>query len=305
METVTVYLDIPLLGGLLGWIQDAALLWMVGQIASYQPRIRRCIVGGLVGGLFQFGVLMHQASSGLLYPWILSPFLYMVILPGMMLGIVFYPVTLRKMTRLAGYFYLLSFLLAGIHWGIDSLNQRFFRAEIGLGWRFWLHVMFIFVLGELGWGVVHQKVWEQVCLFPVTVCWDEHEVRLTALLDTGNTLTDPLTRHPVVVVELEQFRPWLPPELIRFSQSFFDGEIRGYQDVPEGWEKRFRLLPFHAVGHSGGMMVGFRPDALVVNLRNQTAIHRNVVVALHRSRLSPDGTYQGLIPPAVLTEGGY
>lgn len=300
MEMVTIYLDTPLMGGLFGWIQDTALLWMVGQIAAYHPGLRRCMAGGFIGGLFQFVVLIHQASSGLLYPWVLSPLLYLVLLPGMMIGIVFFPVTLRKMARLAGYFYLLSFLLAGIHWGIDSLNQRFFQVEIGFGWRFWLHLLLIFSLGELGWGVVHQKVWEQVCLYPVTVRWDEHEVKLTALLDTGNTLVDPLTRHPVVVVELDTLKPYLPPEMIGFTQRLRQGEIEGYQDVPEGWEERFRLLPFHSVGQSGGMMVGFRPDALEVCQNNQRATHRNVVVALHQSRLSPDGVYQGLIPPVVL-----
>lgn len=305
METVTIYLDTPLLGGLFGWIQDTALLWMVGQITSYYPPFRRYIIGGLVGGLFQFMVLMYQMSSGLLFSWVLSPLLYMVVLPGMMLGIVFFPVTLRKMTRLAGYFYLLSFLLAGIHWGVDSLNQRFFLVDIGLGWRFWLHLMFIFILGELGWGVIHQKIWEQVCLYPVTVRWDGHEVKLTALLDTGNTLIDPLTRHPVVIVELDRLQSFLPPELIRLTQGLTDGQFSGYQDVPEGWEKRFRLLPFHAVGQSGGMMVGFRPDVLEVYQKNQRATHRNVVVALHQSRLSPEGLYQGLIPPVVLNDGGF
>jgi stage II sporulation protein GA (sporulation sigma-E factor processing peptidase) len=300
VQAITVYLDLPLLGGLLGWIQDSALLWMVGQITSYKIPLKRCLFGGLAGGVFQFLLLVNQVSAGLAYPFVLSPFLYTVVIPSIMLGIAFYPLNLPKCLKIFIYFYLISFLLAGIQWGIDSLNQRFFKLTISLGWRFLFHLAFLFILGELGWGVVHHKVWEQMCLFRVEVRWNEQKVPFTALLDTGNTLCDPLTKAPVTIVELELFRPYLPPEFLKLAQEISKGEFNDEWGLPEGWDERFRLLPFQSVGSSVGLLAGFRPDELVIWQKDNPVIHRDLIVAFQQCRLSPDGMYQGLISPGLL-----
>ncbi|MGE5604686.1 MAG: sigma-E processing peptidase SpoIIGA, partial [Bacteroidota bacterium] len=199
-----VYLDLPILGGVLGWIQDGVLLWMVGQISAVKAKWGRLALGGAVGGLFQLLIMVNQASGGLVNPWIGSPLIFTLLVPLLMVGLAFFPVKLKGAVKLIGYFYLLSFLLSGIHWGLDSLNRRYFQLEINFWWRFWAHLAFIFILGELGWGVVHRRLWDQICLYPIQINWDGNELHLNALLDTGNRLYDPLTKVPVVIIEFSQ-----------------------------------------------------------------------------------------------------
>jgi stage II sporulation protein GA (sporulation sigma-E factor processing peptidase) len=296
-----VYLDIPLVGALFSTIQDAALLWMVAQITALRPGINRLLVGGLIGGVFQFFLLVNQASGGVVDGWILSPLVFSLV-PPLMLGITFYPVHLQKAVRIGGYFYLLAFLLAGINWGIDMLNQRFLGWPFSLWWRFLLHLTILFCLGELGWGIIHRKVWEQVCLFPIRICWQANQVETMALLDTGNRLYDPLTKAPVVILELEAIKRYLPEEVLEIAAKMEQGELDVELNLSPYWQDRFRILPFCTIGQGRAIMVGFRPETVIVRQGGQEIEHHNVVLGLCRRQLAPEGSFHALIAPELLPE---
>jgi stage II sporulation protein GA (sporulation sigma-E factor processing peptidase) len=298
---VEVYLDVPFVGAFYSLIQDSALLWMVAQITALRPRILRLVAGGLIGGTFQFFLLLNQSSGGLVDSWILSPVVFSLV-PPLMLGVTFCPIGLRKFWQIGGYFYLLAFLLAGINWGIDEFNHRFLGWPFSFAWRFLLHLTLLFSLGELGWGIIHRKVWERVCLFPLRVCWETRQLETQALLDTGNRLSDPLTKAPVIILELAEIKRYLPAEVLAAVAKMARGELEQDTAISTYWQERFRLLPFGTIGPEDGLMVGFRPEEVVINQNGQLFRHRNVVVALCNRRLSPEGNFHALIAPDLLTE---
>lgn len=299
---VEVYLDLPLLGGITGWIQDTALLWMIAQITAVKTKKWRLLAGGAVGGMFQFFLLINQVSNGVVNGWVLSPLIFMVGVPVLMIGLTFFSVRFQKTFSIFGYFYLISFLLSGIHWGIDAINQRFFQIEITWWWRFWLHLTLIFILGEIGWGIIHRKIWDRVCLYPIEIVWGENNLRLTALLDTGNRLYDPLTKLPVVIIEVNQIKPLLPLEVVETVNQMQWGDYHLDLQLPGFWEERIRILPFNTIGKEHGILVGFRPDRLVIHEKQKEIVNHQVVIGLSHKNLSPEGTFQALIPPSVLKD---
>jgi stage II sporulation protein GA (sporulation sigma-E factor processing peptidase) len=296
-----VYLDLPILGGILGWIQDGVLLWMVGQISAVKAKWGRLVLGGAVGGLFQLLIMVNQASGGLVNPWIGSPLVFVFLVPALMVGLAFFPIKLKGVFNLLGYFYLLSFLLSGIHWGIDSLNRRYFQLEINFWWRFWAHLALIFILGELGWGVVHRKVWDRICLYPIQINWDGNELNLNALLDTGNRLYDPLTKVPVVIIEFSQVKQLLPNEVVDLIEKMHSGELDKDWEIPHLWQERVRILPFKSIGKEHGILIGFRPDSLKIWQKQQAFSNNHVVVGIYNNQLSPEGAFHALIPPTLLS----
>ena len=167
-------------------------------------------------------------------------------------------------------------------------------------WRFWIHLTFIFVLGELGWGVVHRKLWDQVCLYPIQIIWDGNELNLNALLDTGNRLHDPLTKVPVVIIEFRLIKPLLPGEVVGLIEELQNGELELKHGFPPVWEERVRVLPFKTIGRENGILIGFRPDSVKIQQQQRTIINNHVVIGLYNRPLSPEGAFQALIPPAVL-----
>jgi stage II sporulation protein GA (sporulation sigma-E factor processing peptidase) len=299
LQVIQVYLDQPLLGLLLGWIQDLALLWVVGQISVIKVSLKRLALGGISGGIYNFFLLTNQISGGILNHWVLSPLIYFIMIPAVMAFLAFFPVNLKKFIGIVGYIYLLSFVLAGFHWGIDILNQEYFQLDISLWWQFLFHLALIFIMGELGWGVVHRKFLEETCLYPVLMSWGEDEIELNALLDTGNGLFDPLTKMPVIIVELDRIKNLLPDNFLSFIKNMQSGES-SFSDLPEFWLKRILILPFNSIGEERGILVGFRLDQVVIRKKQYNIVKKNVVVGLCDRSLSKEGIFQALLPPSVL-----
>jgi len=130
-------------------------------------------------------------------------------------------------------------------------------------------------------------------LCELTVRSAGRRIRLVAMTDTGNSLTDPLTGAPAAVVCVSDAEDLFPPE-IRASVM----ELRS-KTAPEVLEelggeaaaRRFRLLPYSAVGVSGGMLLAFRPDEVTVDGKRR----EDMIVALSPNRLSDGGPYSALI----------
>ena len=113
-------------------------------------------------------------------------------------------------------------------------------------------------------------------------------VKLLALRDTGNTLQDPLTGRPVVVVEGEKLRPLLP-ELPRLDRQSLAHPVELLRDL-EGTAGDL-LLPYRAVGVECGLLLALRVDR--ANCGGGEV--RDCLTALSPTPLSDGGGYSALI----------
>ena len=117
----------------------------------------------------------------------------------------------------------------------------------------------------------------------------ERTVELTALTDTGNTLTDPVTGQGVMVAEGERLLP-----LFAASQRPSVQELRdpaGALERLTGAGGHFRLLPYRAVGVDRGLLLAVRVDRAVVDGEDRGAM----VVALSPTPVSDGGGYGALL----------
>ena len=131
-------------------------------------------------------------------------------------------------------------------------------------------------------------------LVSVRVRLGERAVSLTALVDTGNTLTDPVNGAPVLVAEGARAAPLFPPER-RPGPSDLRDPSAGLTRLGTGeWRSRFRLLPYRSVGVDRGLLLAVRTDGLEVNGQGQGP----VLMALSPTPVSDGGGYQALIGAA-------
>lgn len=117
----------------------------------------------------------------------------------------------------------------------------------------------------------------------------ERAVELTALTDTGNTLTDPVTGRGVMVAEGARLLPLFPPEGRPDSQAMRDPA--GALERLTGAGGRFRLLPYRSVGVDRGLLLAVRVDRAVVDGEDRGAM----VVALSPNSVSDGGGYAALL----------
>lgn len=88
----------------------------------------------------------------------------------------------------------------------------------------------------------------------VNICHKEKVVALTALLDTGNTLRDPITGQPVLVVDSLAAK-----KLLGLTE---DELLHPIETISQGKHSGLRLMPYCAIGQPAGMMLCLRVDGL-------------------------------------------
>jgi stage II sporulation protein GA (sporulation sigma-E factor processing peptidase) len=127
----------------------------------------------------------------------------------------------------------------------------------------------------------------------VRVGWADRETAFSALRDTGNTLSDPLTGAPVMVTELDRVRDVLPPaaSLLIDDKALRRPEVLLVHLSALGLAGRFRLIPYRAVGVDCGFLLAFRPDTVRVGQVRTD----NLLVALSPTALSAEGIYSAVV----------
>ena len=92
---------------------------------------------------------------------------------------------------------------------------------------------------------------------PVELHWQEKCLNLFALQDTGNLLRDPVTGEQVLVCGAD-----VGEELLGIPRSRFRDPVAL---IAKGGITGLRLIPYHAVGNSGGMMAAIRIRKAVID----------------------------------------
>ena len=116
-------------------------------------------------------------------------------------------------------------------------------------------------------------------------------IQLTALVDTGNTLADPVSGMPVPVVEGTALLSLVPPEVRPGTGELADPATAMARLGTGEWRGRFRLLPYRSVGVERGLLLALRVDRAEVDGIEQPSR----LVALSPTPVSDGGGYQALV----------
>lgn len=109
---------------------------------------------------------------------------------------------------------------------------------------------------------------------------------LTVLLDTGNTLTDPITGRGVLVAQGDAVAELFPVGEAP-TQAELNDPITAMEHRGKGW----RLLPYRAVGVSHGLLLAVRVDSAQVRAERIEGL----LVALSPTSVSDGGGYNALM----------
>lgn len=146
----------------------------------------------------------------------------------------------------------------------------------------------LFTLGLSRWGrhtgAAGELVQAKVRVF-------DKEIVFTALLDTGNTLSDPLSGKEVMVADADIVMPILSG-VASIERKELCAPDRVLERLNTGrWRGRFRLIPYRAVGVECGLLLALQPDRVELNGRE----NGGVLVALSPTPVSDGGIYRALV----------
>ena len=148
----------------------------------------------------------------------------------------------------------------------------------------------------IGFGLLLHLVFRQGArheggeLMDVTVSLQGRRQRLRALHDTGNTLRDPVSGQPVLVLEQDALRELWPPEAARIVEMRLPPEEKMARLPRLAGTCRWSLLPFCAVGTEAGLLLAVRSDYVKVG----SITYPRILLALTPGAVSDGGGYQAL-----------
>lgn len=130
-------------------------------------------------------------------------------------------------------------------------------------------------------------------IVPLTLRYGAKEVRMKALRDTGNALTDPMSGRSVIVAGVSDIRPLLPLSVTGTVSGLRTKDaVRVLEELSrQEHGMRFQLVPYSAVGTTGGMLLAFRPDEIIIDGKNKSGM----LLALSPNSVSDGGTYSALL----------
>lgn len=294
---VRIYLDslLLLIGGT--FALEFLTLWAVGQISRRPTRAPRLAGAALVTAVSFVAVV---ALSDLKVVALASPTSMAIALlaSGASLSIAYSGMNLREFVTSLIYRYLLTLMAGGAamaaHATASGSRPLSFLAAIAT----------VILVAEAGWGVVHRGMREGLFYVPVSIRFGRQSVSVTALIDTGNLLRDPVSGVPAIIVEYSAIEPILPYR-IRASvrASDVDFAAAAYAIADSLWSTRFRAVPYSSVGQTWGLMVGFRPSEIRVMDGKKEISTDRAVVCVHNSSFCPTGKYRALLNPEILIAG--
>lgn len=129
------------------------------------------------------------------------------------------------------------------------------------------------------------------CYEEIEICCLEYYTTITAFLDTGNSLQDPLTLAPVVIVEVTALKCLLPPDLYF---AVLKNDVEKLEELSKKYRTlKCRFIPYRGVDSGQQLLFAVRP-AWIRKVPAGKPME-NVVLGLTRGTLSPDGSYHALL----------
>ncbi|RCX22836.1 stage II sporulation protein GA (sporulation sigma-E factor processing peptidase) [Fontibacillus phaseoli] len=303
---MVVYLDLIFLMNLL---IDGSLLAVTAWMRKRKVVVWRLVLSAAVGA--SYVVMMFLPELTFLFTFLVK-FLFSVV----MLWIAFGFGSLQNYLRNLGAFYIVNFAAAGGILGIHYLLQNsgelwngiWYSASGGMGFSLQIGTLFtlaaffaVLIWFKLVMSSRRRQELISSYLADVKVRIGEAEICCTGLIDTGNQLTDPLSRLPVMVMETSLWHEFLP-DASSGSESGNQADnliLEWSEDESFPWRDRLRLVPYRGVNKGSQFMLALKPDEVIVTLESREISTSRVLIGLDGGILSSEGAYRAIIHPSL------
>src|SRR5690606_11130400 len=219
----------------------------------------------------------------------------------------FNPEKFSNFIRLLSTFYVTAFVFAGATFALFYVMNTNFSVYNGVFYikdfpiRFLiLGITLSFILIKYVFNYLQIKLGKSDVLTNVIINLNNKQANIVALVDTGNSLKEPISQRPVIIVEFFAIKDLLPE---RVQNLFLENENLDLDVITDIMiesvdEIKLRVIPFKAIGTENGMLLGFKPDEiLIINEATEKKIEEEIVVGIYNNKLSNDNKYKGLLNP--------
>lgn len=233
---------------LLNFLVNLFLIIGTNQVAGSSPGMKRALLASAVGSLYAAVCLRYTLIGNLL-----CRLLSIALMSRIAFG--------RSFGGRGVLFLLQQLAITGIAAGAQSSG------------------LISVLLGAAGVCLVCMGGFLEKKYIPMELTYGSRRVRLTALRDTGNTLKDPVTGRPVVVLGADAAE-----KLTGLKKEQLRRPVETMGALPG-----LRLIPYHTIDKTEGLILGLWIREAKVGKRKG-----GILVAFAPEKLSEDGSIQAL-----------
>lgn len=293
-------------------VTGGIILLLTGKITGIRCKKRFFVLGSVLCGFYSF-ILFWDTLDPVLA--ILSKLAFSAVL----VLLVFQPKKLIPLARIALVFYLVSFAMGGITIGMmyfSGIAGVTRNSSVYLGIPGYLYIMLGCILTWIIFSFfsdfIKGRMVRERTFADVEIAMNGRSVIMKGMVDTGNFLKDPFTGKPVMIISAAAARRFLPDEIVEEAVKEKDAKLLTDVLMNSDYASRIRMIPYQSIGKERGYLVGIRPDAVRIGIRNGKGGCRTVtasegaILAIYKGMFSGEqsqGDCSVLLHPSMI-EGG-
>lgn len=227
-----------------------------------------------------------------------------ILLSVVMVYTAFWPKNVKILFKQLLLFYLASFVFGGVAFALlYFIKPQEILTKNGL--LIGTYPIKIVVLGAIvGFYVIRTaiqfikgKINKNDMLCNIEIHINNKSKTVTALIDTGNLLQEPITKTPVIIVEAIVLEEILSRKFTDNLENISKGNI---PDELIEYMPKLKVIPFTSLGKENGMLVGIKPEKILIHTEEENVEVENVIVGLYDKNLTKNGLYTALIGLNIL-----
>lgn len=259
------------------------ILQFTCRICKEKFRFWKLIFAAFVGAAFSLYIFLPPTGM-------ITETVFRLVISALIVLLAFGFSSIKSLVRRIAVFFAVSFLYAGTMMGIWAIwkpnhlaiNNGIVYVDISPAILIIATLVSYGVLSLVRFFAAKQAYAGKRCRLKIT--YNKNSVDLTALVDTGHSLTDALSNKDVIIIEKNL--------ALRLCQNLPDA-LDTTSNPPNG----FRLIPYSVVG-GNGLLPAFSPDKVELLEDEKSTEIGSVLLGVSEATLGED--YKGIISPVTL-----
>lgn len=276
---MTVYIDQYII---INTILNFVILSITKTIIKSKSSNPRLFVSSIAGALFAILMLFPQTK-------VITGILGKIIFSLVLTAISFNSRTLRVFLKNLVVFYFVSFTIGGCGYALYNLLNigKYLDTAKLLCITVFLSYIILSTISS-----IYEKYFKYDNLIhTLKIKVGETETETDCFYDTGNALCDPITKTPVIVVNIKTVKDLLP-ECIIYELLHNTDVVKIYFSYC--MEMKLKLIPYHTIADNG-FILGFIPTSVLIDNKEI-----NAIIGISSTVMASDKSYNAIVNPQII-----
>lgn len=276
---MTIYIDQYII---INTALNFVILRITKSIIKSNSSNPRLLVSSIAGAMFAILILFPQAKA---VTGIFGKIIFSLILTAISFKSINFKAFLKNLT----VFYFVSFTIGGCGYALYNIFNV--SQYIDTATLLCITVFLSYFTLNIISSVYEKHFKYDKLIHKLTIKVGENEAETDCFYDTGNTLREPISKTPVIVVNVKTVKNLLPESIIY--------ELLHNTDIVKIYfsycmDVKLKLIPYHTIADNG-FILGFVPTAVLIDGRET-----NAVIGISSAVIACDNSYNAIVNPETI-----